>query len=420
MLLRLLKIAALVVLAFTLVQPAEAARRDKKEEAKETAMFPNAARAEPEIKQAKRSQKKLKELYELSQTEDTDKTVAAAEEMLENKVAGPYERSLAAQILGVARIDQDDYPAAIAAFERALTENGLANNQHYQIMYQISQLYLSDEDYEHALVWLDRFMAETKSDKPDHIAMRGNALYRMERYPEAEQAMRQAISASENPSTAWYQLLMATYFETEQMDKAALIAEEQLAKNPDDKALIRNLSSIYLNAEQNDKAVALLEGAKARGLLTEERDYRQLYQLYHYAEKEAEAIATIEEGLAKGLLKEDLDTYRALGEANYFGERIPQAIDAYKKAATFAKDGEMALMLGRILAEEERWKETKAAINDALAKGIRRKGDAYIVLGAAEFGLNNRDAGIAAYREAAKYPETESMAKSWLKQAGVK
>ena len=184
--------------------------------------------------------------------------------------------------------------------------------------------------------------------------------------------------------------------------------------------LIRNLSSIYLNAEQNDKAVALLEGAKARGLLTEERDYRQLYQLYHYAEKEAEAIATIEEGLAKGLLKEDLDTYRALGEANYFGERIPQAIDAYKKAATFAKDGEMALMLGRILAEEERWKETKAAINDALAKGIRRKGDAYIVLGAAEFGLNNRDAGIAAYRQAAKYPETESMAKSWLKQAGVK
>lgn len=420
MLVRLLKLAVLVLLATVVAAPSEAARRDKKEEKKEEVLYPKATREEPDTKPARRAQKKLQALYELSQEEDTAKTIAAGVELLGNKVAGPYERSLAAQIVGIAYIDTDDYPNAITYLERALDENGLANNQHFQVMYQIGQLYLSEENYEKALQWLDRFLAESGSDKPDHIAMRGNALYRLERYDEAEAALQKALASTDEPHNSWYQLLMATYFETEQLDKAAVIAEQQLARSPDDKALIRNLSSIYLNADQHDKAVALLEGAKAKGLLTEERDYRQLYQLYHYAEKEPQAIATIEEGLAKGILKEDVETYRALGEANYFGERIPQAIDAYKKAATFAKDGEMALMAGRILAEEERWQETKTMVKEALAKGIKRKGDAYIVLGAAEFGLNNREAGIAAYREAAKYPETESMAKSWLKQAGVK
>ena len=421
MLVRCLKLLAFLLLAGLVALPADAARRDKeKEKEKVEVLYPNATRVEPEVKQARRAQKKLQEMYELSQGEDIDKTIAAAEEMLVNKVAGAYERSLAAQILGVSRIDKDDYPGAITAFERALQENGLPNNQHFQIMYQIGQLHMSEETYEQALVWLDRFIAETKTDKPDHIAMRGNALYRLERYDEAEAALKQAIAASEKPDNSWYQLLMATYFETEQLEKAAGIAEEQLAKNPDDRALVRNLAAIYLNADMNEQAITVLEGAKARGLLTEERDYKQLYQLYHYSEKEPLAIATIEEGLSKGILKESLEVYRALGEANYFGEQIPQAIEAYKKAVPFATDGEISLMLGRILAEEERWAETKTAINEALAKGVKRKGDAYIVLGAAEFGLNNRDAGIAAYREAAKYPETESMAKSWLKQAGVK
>lgn len=420
MLVRLLKLTAFLLLACLVASPAFAARKKDKDEDKVEALYPNATRVDPEIKTARRAQKKLQELYELSQEEDTAKTIEAAEAMLVNKQAGAYERALAAQILGIARIDTDDYPGAMAAFERALQEDGLPNNQHFQIMYQIGQLHMSEETYEQALVWLDRFIAETKTDKPEHIAMRGNALYRLERYDEAEVALKSAIAASEKPDNSWYQLLMATYFETEQLEKAAGIAEEQLAKNPDDRALIRNLAAIYLNADMNEQAITVLEGAKARGLLTEERDYRQLYQLYHYAEKEPLAIATIEEGLSQGILKEGLEVYRALGEANYFGERIPQAIEAYKKAVPFAQDGEVSLMLARILAEEERWAETKTAVKEALAKGVKRKGDAYIVLGGAEFGLNNRDAGIAAYREAAKYPETESMAKSWLKQAGVK
>jgi tetratricopeptide (TPR) repeat protein len=76
----------------------------------------------------------------------------------------------------------------------------------------------------------------------------------------------------------------------------------------------------------------------------------------------------------------------------------------------------MALNQARALAELERWSETKAAANQAITKGVKRPGDAYVILGAAEFGLNNQPAALAAYREAAKYPETKTMAETYLRQ----
>lgn len=417
---QLLKVAVLLLLVAAFAAPA-LAQRSKKQEEKAPPAYPNATREDPEPKQSRRLANKVKKMYELSQEENAEATAAAAEEVLNSDLATPYEKSLAAQIIAVSYIDRDDYDQAITYFDRALTENGLPNDSHFQIMYQIAQLHMQDERYDQALSYLDRFEQETKSEKPEQLAVRGNILYRLERYPEAIEALTRAVNApGAEPQTAWYQLLMAAYADTEQYDKAGEVAETLLVKNPEDKALIRNLASIYINADLNDKAIALLEGAKAKGLLTEERDYRQLYQLYHFAEKEAQSIATIEEGLAKGVLPESLEVYRTLAEANYFSENIPAAVEAYKKAAAFAKDGEVHLNLARVLYEEERWAEAKQAVNEAIAKGVRRPGDAYIVLGGVELELDNRNAAIAAYREAAKYPETENNARTWLKSAGVK
>lgn len=415
---RLLQIAASFLLLVVIALPGEAAR-SKKEEKPEPA-YPNAVRKDPELSVSRRLAKQVQKTYDLSQEEDYEKTYESAVNLRDSSIAGPYEKSLAWQIIGVTWIDRDDYPQAIEAFKQAVDANGLGNDQHYQIVFQISQLYLSEEDYDNALVWLDRFFEETKTAKPEQLAVKANILYRQEKPVEAIEVMKRAIAESDEPQGSWYQILMACYAETEQFEEAGKIAEQLLEKNPNDKNLLRNLAAIYMNADMNDKAIAVLEQAKTKGMLTEEREYKQLYQLYHYAEKEAEAIATINEGLAKGILPESVDTYRFLGEANYFAEKLPAAIDAYKKAAALATDGEMHINLARVLYEEARWAEAKQAANDALSRGVRRRGDAYILLGGAELESGNRTAAIAAYKEAAKYPETENNAKTWLRSVGVK
>lgn len=416
---RLLQIFAMLVLSLALVGVADAQRdRKKKEEA--AALYPNATREDPKIKPSSRVSKQLMKMYELSQEDDHAKTLEAAEKVLSNKAAGAYEKSLALQTIGFVHVDREEYPQAIDYLEKSLAAGGLSNDNHYQIMMQVGQLYLADDNYDKALEVFNRFLTETRSEKPEHLALVGNVHYRMENYEKAAELLGRAVAATEDPQNSWLQLLMGSYFELGREQDAAKIAESLLAKDPNDIAMIRNLAAIYMNQDANEQALEILSSAKQRGLLTEERDYTQLYQLYHYMEREADAIATIEEGLQKGILKPSMELYRTIGEAAYFSDKPEQAADAYRKAAELAKDGEMSLNLARVLMELEKYEEAKKAANDALGKGIRRRGDAYIIIGGAELEMDRQDAAVAAYKEAAKYEETKSAAESWLRSSGIR
>ena len=414
---RLLQFLGLLLLSLSLATTADAAR--EKKEKKEPA-YPNATREEPEIKPSSRVNKQLVNMYELSQKEDHDKTLEAAEAVLANKHAGAYEKSLALQTIAFVHSEREDYTQALDYLNRSLEANGFSNDNYFQILLQIAQMYLAEDNFDKGLEVMKRFMAESGSDKPEHFAMLGNIHYRLENYPEAAAQLKRAIEGSDKPQPSWLQLLMAAYFETGNEAEAAAIAEQVLASDPDDLPMIRNLAAIYLQQEQNEKALEILNGARERGLLTEDRDYTQLYQLYHYMEREADAIATIEEGLQKGILKPGREVYIGLAEAYYFSDKPAEAAEAYRKAAPFAKDGEVAINLARVLMEIEDYKGAVAAANEALQKGIRRRGDASFIIGGAELEQNNANAAVAAYKEAAKNEETKASAQSWLRASGIR
>lgn len=410
----------LILLAVVTATSASAARREKEAE-KAAPMFPSATREDPKIKPVSATSKLMQQLNDLSQEGKYDEAIVVADKIIAHKKAGAYEKAFALQAKGFAYIDKDDYAAAIPLIEQSIEADGLPNDTHYQLMYQVGQMYMAEEQYEKALTWIDKFLAETKSEKPEYLAMKGNALYRLERFDEAATFLKQAIEKSDKPQEGWNQLLMATYFDQDKPLEAAKIAEELLAKNPNDKKTLMNLSSIYAEAEQYDKAVAVLERGRAAGLLTDERDYRQLFALYLNTEgQEAKGIEVINEGLSKGILKPSAETYNALAQAYYFTDNLEQAIEAYKKAAPLAADGETHLNLSRVLTNEERYAEAKAAAQEAIKKGVKKPGEAWMVIGRAEFGLNNKAGLVAAYKEAAKYPETRQQAEDWLKKNGTK
>ncbi|HET6603109.1 MAG TPA: tetratricopeptide repeat protein [Xanthomonadaceae bacterium] len=402
----------------------QAARERERQSQPETstdreALYPNATRQEPEGQQASRKlAKKLQALIDDSNEERFDEVISGAREIIASADANAYDKAIAYQSLAFAHLEQDDYVQAAQAIEQALATNALSNDTHFQLMRQLAQIQLAEEQYDRAIVTVDRFLTETRAEDGELLAMKGNALYRLERCGDAIPVLEEASAKLERNQSAVTQILMACYFETEQPLKAAGMAEQALAKDPDNKSLIRNLSSIYLQAEQEQKAAQVLEDAKNRGLLSEAEDYKQLYQLYRYVENDAKAIEVIREGQAKDILPKDAETYRALGEAAYFSENIPVAIEAFQKGAAVAGDGELALSLARVLHEEQRYPEAKAAAQEALAKGVKQKGHAYLVIGGAELGLNNKEAAIAAYRQATQYPESKSVAESWLKSAG--
>lgn len=349
--------------------------------AKVEAKYPNATREEPEAKASAKLSAKLKKIFDAYGENDAAAVVPLADEMIANDKANAYERAISARLAAASLIGEDD-AKAMSYLQKALEFNGLSNNEHYDSMLMLGQLQMQGDDDAKGLATVDKLIAETKTTSPDVLAIKGNALYRLERYPEAITALKQAIdTAGADAKPEWQQLLMASYFDSDQPAEAARIAEEALAKNPDDKKLQMNLASIYMQAEQNDKAIALLEKMRAKGQLTEDRDYRNLYAMYLNTEgREKEGIAVIKDGMDKGVIKPDYQTYVALGQAYYFTDQPALAIENYQKAAPLAPDGEAYLNLARILWGEDRLGEAKQAAQKALDKGVKKPEEAKKIL----------------------------------------
>lgn len=378
--------------------------------------YPNATRAEPKISLTAAGQKKINSAYALIEEEKFADAEGVLRGVADGKSFTPYERALALQGLSSAAWEQEKASEALDYGQRAIASNALPNDAHFSGLYQLAQMNVAEEKYAAALSLIDQWMLESRAEKAEAHALRGNALYRLERFPEAAGALQKAIALSDEPNESWTQMLLGTFYEQENYAEAAKVGEALLAKNPDNEKLIAQLAAAYTEGDQNEKAVVLLEGAYKRGVLKSPDQIRQLYQLYNYLEKPEQAAQVINDGIAKGVLKEDLETTKALAYAHVTAEQFEPAAAAYAKAAQFAKDGEMDYQRGFLLVQElDKVAEGKTALETAIRKGVAKPGNAYVLVGNAELELGNKAAAVAAYEKARGFPESKSMADAWLK-----
>lgn len=356
-------------------------RSSRKSQAPVEQTYPEATRKEPSAKATERTSRKMTEMTKLFDADKRDESRAIADEIIADPKANGYEKAYAAQFGAQIAYEADDMDAAIAYFQKAVDADGLDNNAHYSIMLNLAQLQQQEEKYADSLATFDRFFAETKSNDPTTLVVKGQGLYLMKRYDEAAATIKQAIEASDDPKPEWMSLLMQVYLDADNLGEAVIAAEQIAAANPDDKRAQMNLASIYSQADMPDKAVAILETLRTSGQLDSANEYKVLFTTYAGVEgREKDVVAVINEGLDKGVLQPEYNTYVALAQAYYFSDQPAQAITAYQKAAPLAKDGETYLNLARVLQQENRIGEAKAAARQALAKGIKREKDANVII----------------------------------------
>lgn len=327
---------------------AELGKGQQKAEEAKPALYPNATRQSPEAKASPKLIKHLQELQAHYEKDDWAGVIAKAEEVAAMPAANAYEKSFAYSMAGNAAANMDDQAKAGEFFAKAVAANGLENDGHYSTMYNMVVIQYGEDKFAEALAMLEKFLAETKSDKKDHLALRAGLLGNLDRHEEA-----------------------------------AAIYKDLLAKNPDDKRLLMNAVAALQNGDKFDEANVLLEAAYKRGMLTEKREIRALYIGYMNAQRWDDAKKVIDDGVAKGVLQADADLardYQVLAQNAYMDDKIPLAIELYKRAAPMAADGEAYLNLAKVLDYAERKAEAKAAAKQALEKGVKKPEDAKRIL----------------------------------------
>lgn len=399
-------------------------RKPAKKAAADEAQYPKATRAEPKDVVSK-VQDKLILISEQVGKKKNDEAIAGAEEILANAKASNTDRAVAAYYAGYAALDRNanDYTQPLAYFQRALSENGLTNNAHYSVMLNVAQMQMSGHKYAEAAATAQRFLTETQSEDAKAYAIVGNSAYRLEHYPDAVVALKKVLASSDAAvdTSNVVQMLIASYQEMKQPNEAAALAEQLSAKNPDDKNAQMVVANIYAGSKQPEKALAIFQQLRAKGMLTESKDYQTGYQLLDSIGGRAkDIIALINEGFDKKILEPSAEAYGLLGQSYYDNQQSAQAIAAWEKGAPLADDGEMYLNLAKLHGQQDQPAPAKAAAKQAIAKGVEHPGEAWLEIARAEQSLGNKPAMAAAYREAAKDPQTRAQANKLLQQSGAK
>lgn len=393
------------------------------------AKYPGAKRIDPVMPKTK-IKKEWDAMVKASNTKDAAVLIVAADAVLASAEASNEEKSEAYFQKYVAQIMQDpsNYLVMAQLAEAAVKQGGLSNNKHYDLMRNLGLLKINEKKYSEALFLLNRFSEET--GMPDDVLAlknKGNALYRLNRYPEAILVLKDAYVLDKGADPNIAIMLMDSYNKTGKKAEANKIAEDVAksapAADPNDKSAQVKQLLVLANAKQYEKAAKVFDELYAKGQITQLNEYEAGYVAYSYLEgKEAKAVTIINEGIGKGIITPDATVYNILGQSYYYTNEPKAAAEAWSKAAALSSKGEYDLLLARVLAEESEYTKAKSAANAALSKGISSRGEAYLIIAEAEseFGLDNKTAMLAALREALKDPETQDRASKMMKNAGLK
>lgn len=335
----------------TAAAAAEAAR-ERKAQAQAKAnqqppKYPAATRKEPDAKASAKEAKALNELQADYQAKKYADVVSKGEAIAAASTGNAYVRAFAYLLAGNAANSLDDNAKAIEDFSRTVEANGLDNNMHYQAMFNLAVLQSQNDRNEDALKTIDRFLAETKTTDTQPLEVKAYALGNLDRFADS-----------------------------------AAVYEKVLEAKPGDRNTLMNAVSMYQQAQNYDRANALLETGRKQGQL-DASGYQALFVGYANAEKYQQAEQVLVEGVNNGTIKPSqqlASSYSILAQNYYAQEKVAQAIDFYKRAAAVATNGEASLNLARVLRNESRIAEAKAAAREALAKGVKKPKDAEAIL----------------------------------------
>lgn len=310
-------------------------------------LFPQATRKPPERKVSQKEAKTANELQAMFDKEQYAELMPKVDAFLAD-TQNPYLVSYFSQLAGSAALKLDDQQKGAAYYLKAVEGNGLDNNGHYQIMFNLAVTLHELERYPEALSWIDRYLTETKNESEQALGLKAYVLSRVGRAAEG-----------------------------------AALYEKLLVAKPGDAGILMNAVSLYQEADDYEKANALLENARKQGQLKEPNAYRMLFVGYINAEKYKLAEEVLLDGVAKGVLQPSqtlANDYSIIAQNYYAEEKVAQAIDFYTRAAKIATNGEAALNLAKVLSNENRMTEAKAAAREALAKGVKKPQEANNIL----------------------------------------
>jgi len=362
---------------------------------------------------------KLTEIQELVEAKNYANAQRLIDDMGKGKTKlSDYERAQIYNLEGYSYYLQERYAEAIKSYEKVLAQPDLPEALVLSTLKTMAQLQFTQEDYNGALVTIDRLMKSITEPSADIFMLKGQALFQMEKYDEALGPIKIAIDMYRDqgrpPKENWLLLLRVIYFERSDYDNMLKVVKELLQYYPKD-TYILTLAGIY--SEQGDtlKQLALTEVLYEKGMLNSASNVTNLANLYLMHGLPYKAAVLLQAEIDKKVVEANERNLRLLSQSWYQAREDQKAIPPLILAAGMSKNGELYIRLAQSHINLEQWKEASAAVQKGLKMGgLKRDDQANIMLGMALFNQKRLTQARRAFERANQDKRSARTASQWI------
>lgn len=330
-----------------------------------------------------------------------------------------YERAMLWNFYGFMYYGNDDTASAIFSFENVVREEAIPESLYLSTLYSLSQLAMQQNNYAQALIYLNQWQASNskKLTSGQHLLF-AQVFYQDKQYSSCishiDEAIDLAASKNETPAENWLILQRAAYYELEQPKQVVKVIE-QLVRYYNKPEYWVQLSGMYGEIGEEKKQLAVMEAAWQNNFITKPNDIITLVQLYLFHNVPYKAASLLNDAIDKGLVTAQEKYFNLLAQAYLMAKEDEKAIPVLQQAADIAETGIFDAQLAQAYLNTEHWQLAQQSAKKALSRGgLVATGNMHLVIGMAQFNLQNYDQALTALTDAIKFSETEKVAKQWF------
>ena len=359
----------------------------------------------------------IEQTQELMAEEKFDEAMQPLQAILDGTRFNPYEKAVAIQTMGYVYAGKEDYDATITAFERAIATGDLPPRVVSDLTYGLAQLHLAKERPRKSLQLLEQwFAAQEKEPGGESFALQAQIYLILEELRPAEQAIKKALSKTEEPKQQWTRILLSILLQEERYGEARPILEDAVQIWPGVKVFWQQLTAIYYHFEEEKLAFVAHRAMHVQNMLTSSKELSTMAQLYLYHDVPIKAAEILQSGMDDEHIEKTEKNYELLARAYMQAREWDKSIAPLTRAAEKSDEGKFYAQLAQSHIQNENWKAAESALTKALDKGgLDDEADSWLLLGIARARLEKFDAAIKAFRKAGDDDDVAKDAFRWIR-----
>ncbi len=366
--------------------------------------------------------KQLSEAQVAAEADNYQQALAILNKLRGDDSLNSYERAQMYNFYAFIYYSQDRYNDAVRAYENVLAQPDLPEALENGTIYSLAQLYFQSENYRKSIEYMERWFRVANNPGPEPYVIVAQAYYQLKDYrkalPNIETAMRIARQQGKPVKENWLLLQRLFYYELNDYPKSEQVLKELIRLYPK-KAYYTQLSAVYHELNDDKKQLAALEMAHLQGMLDSGREILNLAQLYVANGVPYKGAKILQEAVDNNLVEIKESNLRLLSQSWFMAGEFEKAIPPLQRAAQLSDDGDLYVRLAQSYLNLERHVEAVEALRAGLAKGgVRRPGDAQVMLGMSLYELDRLDQARSAFRVASNYEANERTARQWINHIG--